>query len=136
MFKTVRENVPGSGKSQEGVPFCEPEDADMAVRPRRRDAPNQSVPTNIEVISPAASVFSDCPSITAIQLTELRHTNTSPRKTHIPNPIPRAMRQPRWANTPKPMLMAPKSPPDISAVLAFSGFERYPINPTRIRNRP
>ncbi len=94
------------------------------------------VATSIALIKQAAKIFSGRPSKTYAQVEAALQVKTDPRKTSVPKAAFRLQAMPFAFKTPQKMESVPKVPPEISAVFAFSGFERKPAVPARIKKLP
>src|SRR5213594_2696087 len=79
---------------------------------------------SIRVIKLAANNFSDLPSRTASQPTLPRQAKTRASRPVVAKAAGRLHRTPRAPSTPQTIESAPKAPPDISAVFAFSGLDK------------
>ena len=91
---------------------------------------------SISVISADANCLSAWPSNTASHPTLARQTKTIASRLVVAIAAGRLQRAPRAPITPHRIEIAPKVPPDMSAVFAFSGLERKPANPMRMRKQP
>ena len=78
----------------------------------------------IRVIRIAAVSFSDAPPANAIQLTLARHAKTTSSRVVVASAAHRLQPIPRDISQPHSIESAPKVPPDIKAVAAFSGFDK------------
>ena len=107
---------------------------DQAFLPART-ASEASEATSISVINDAAKSFGS-PAAQAIHPAVARHAKAATKTSVLTHAAFLAQAKPFSMSKPQSADNAPNVPPDMSAVLAPAGFDKYPAIPQRIRKIP
>jgi hypothetical protein len=103
--------------------------------PRQSTNKEASEATSIVVINDAANSLG-CPSAKAIHPATDRHANAATRTIVLAQAAVLAQEKPFSMSTPQTAESPPKAPPEISAVFAPAGLDKYPTTPQKIRKIP
>ena len=110
--------------------------AQRKAQPPESKASMNSEASPIADMIVAATHFSGWPSEKAAQLTLERQAKTAVSNPVVASAAQRLQDWPRARSIPHTTESPPKTPPEISAVVALAGLERYPARPIATRKAP